>query len=69
MGTRDQLISRIEAHLNRTGMSARRFSIAVTGDHKWLARLRRGQVSLQSIERAEALLAEGKASQSNVEAA
>ena len=40
---------------------ARRFGIAVTGDHKWVARLRRGQVSLQSIERAEALMAEADA--------
>jgi len=58
MGTREQLLDRIVEHLERTGVSARQFSIAVTGDHKWLGRLRRGRVSLQSIERAEALLEE-----------
>jgi hypothetical protein len=37
-------------------MSPRAFSLLVGRDHKWLSRLRRGLVSLQSIERAEAVL-------------
>jgi ligand-binding sensor domain-containing protein len=56
MRTRDLLLKRIKAHLARTGQTERQFGIAVTGDHKWMGRLRRGQVSLSSIERAEELI-------------
>lgn len=56
MNTRDTLLFEIDAYLARTKMSARAFSLLVGRDHKWLARLRRGLVTLQSIERAEAVL-------------
>lgn len=57
MSTRNTLLNRIDAYLAKTGMSERQFSMRVTADHKWLARLRRGQVSLASIERAETFMA------------
>lgn len=56
MNIRDTLLAEIDAHLARTKMSARSFSLLVGRDHKWLSRLRRGLVTLQSIERAEAVL-------------
>jgi hypothetical protein len=58
MRTRTELLARIEACLSRHSMSERHFALRVNGDHKWLARLRRGHVSLQLIERAEAVLDE-----------
>jgi hypothetical protein len=56
MSTRDTLLAQIDAYLERTKMSPRSFSLLVGRDHKWLSRLRRGMVTLQSIERAEAVL-------------
>lgn len=56
MNTRASLLSQIDAFLARERMSARSFSLLVSRDHKWLSRLRRGMVTLQSIERAEAVL-------------
>ena len=58
MSTRNTLIGRIDAYLAAAGMTERQFSMAVTSNHKWLGRLRRGQVSLSSIERAEAFMAQ-----------
>jgi len=56
MSTRDTLLAQIDAYLARTKMSGRAFSLLVGRDHKWLSRLRQGLVTLQSIERAEAVL-------------
>lgn len=56
MRTRDHLLAQIDSFLSRERMSARAFSLLVGRDHKWLSRLRRGMVTLQSIERAEAVL-------------
>lgn len=61
MRTREQLLSRIAEHLKQTGQTERQFGLAVTRDHKWVGRLRRGQVSLQSIERAEAMMEQAEA--------
>lgn len=57
MAARDILISRVEAHLRRTGLSEAQFGKAVTGDTRWVSRLRAGKVALATIERAEALMA------------
>ncbi|HEV7455895.1 MAG TPA: hypothetical protein VGN96_03900 [Roseococcus sp.] len=56
MSTRADLLAKIDTFLARKKMSARAFSLLVGRDHKWLSRLRRGLVTLQSIERAEAVL-------------
>lgn len=56
MTTREALIEKIDAFLAERRMTGRAFSLLVGRDHKWLARLRRGQVTLQAIERAEAVL-------------
>ena len=53
MGTRETLLRRIAAYCEARSLSERQFGLKVTGDHKWIARLRRGQVSLSSIEKAE----------------
>jgi hypothetical protein len=53
---RPTLVRKIEAHLEEKGISARDFSIKVTGDHRWFNRLKQGNVTLASIERAEALM-------------
>jgi ligand-binding sensor domain-containing protein len=58
MNTRVHLLDRISDYLTQTGQTERQFGLAVTGDHKWVARLRSGKVSLRSIERAEAIIAE-----------
>lgn len=56
MGTRETLLSRIADFCATHRVSERQFGMRVTGDHKWIARLRRGQVSLSSIEKAEAFM-------------
>jgi hypothetical protein len=56
MTVRADLLARIDAHLKQAEMSARTFSLLVSRDHRWLARFRNGQATLQSIERAERVL-------------
>ncbi|MBU8540839.1 hypothetical protein [Falsiroseomonas tokyonensis] len=56
MTTRQSLIQQIDAFQRLHGLSDRQFSLMAIRDHKWLGRLRRGQVSLSSIERAEAFM-------------
>jgi hypothetical protein len=53
---RPTLVRKIESHLAETVMTARDFSIKITGDHRWFNRLKKGNVTLASIERAEALM-------------
>lgn len=56
-GTRAELITKIEAFLARSGMSARGFGLAVHGDDKLVKRLRNGAgVTLTVIEKAERLM-------------
>ena len=57
MRTRDVLLRSIGEYIAENGISEREFGVKVTGDHKWLPRLRAGQASLYSIERAEAIIA------------
>lgn len=56
MSLREALLARIHEHLARTGMTPGQFSHEVARDYGWVRRLERGQVSLRSIERAEAFL-------------
>lgn len=59
MDTRQAVLAKIEAFLQRSGMSARRFGIEATGDHKLVKRLRSGAgVTLTVIEKAERYIAE-----------
>jgi hypothetical protein len=58
MGTRETLLRRIAAYCEAQGLSERQFGLRVTGDHKLIPRLRRGQVSLSSIEKAEQFMAQ-----------
>jgi len=58
MQTRMSLLERIAGHLGRTGRTEASFGKAVSRDARWVERLREGKVSLASIERAEALLAD-----------
>lgn len=39
----EQLLARIDAHLRRTGITESAFGKVVSGDHKFLRRLREGQ--------------------------
>jgi hypothetical protein len=56
MGTRELVLKRIEQFLAATGMTAREFGLQAVGDHKFVARLKRGAVTLGRIERAEAYM-------------
>lgn len=57
MGTRKHILTRIEAFLTQTGMSAARFGLEAVGDHKFVKRLRDGAgVTLTGIEKAEAYM-------------
>lgn len=59
MATRQALLAQIESFLQRTGMSARRFGIEATGDHKLVKRLQSGAgITLTVIEKAERFIAE-----------
>lgn len=58
MRTREQIVSHVEAFLERSRTTERAFSLAVAGDHKFLRRLREGAgVTLTLIEKAEAHIA------------
>ncbi|NKC30181.1 hypothetical protein [Falsiroseomonas selenitidurans] len=56
MTTRQRLLESIDGFREQHGLTERQFSLMATRDHKWLSRLRRGQVSLSSIERAEGFM-------------
>ncbi len=56
MKTRERIIARIERFLTETGMTAREFGLQSVGDHKFVARLKQGTVTLSRIERAEAFI-------------
>lgn len=59
MEIREQTLSKIDDFLALSGMSDRGFSLLVVKDHNWMGRLRKGKgVSLTSIEKAEAYIAE-----------
>lgn len=56
MDTRSNLLARISAFLNRTGLSGREFGLRAVNDHKFIPRLKAGHVTLGRIERAEAFM-------------
>ena len=59
MDIREQTLSKIDDFLALSGLSDRGFSLLVVNDHNWMGRLRKGKgVSLTSIEKAEAYIAE-----------
>ena len=53
MSSRDLILTQISGFLREFGMSEAQFGLAVGGDHKFMARLRAGSVTLALIERAE----------------
>jgi hypothetical protein len=63
MKTRASILLQIEAFLTSSGETERQFGIDVVGDHKFVRRLRGGHgVTLTSIEKAEAYIADYPAS-------
>lgn len=56
MTQRDRLLQQIEDFRKKHGMSERAFSIAATGNPKFLSRFRQGVSTLRSIETVEGFL-------------
>ncbi len=56
MKIRDRLIARIERYRERNNLSETQFSARASGNPNFLHNLRRGKVTLESIERAEEYL-------------
>jgi hypothetical protein len=60
MTTREILLTRIAAYCAAHQMSERQFGIHAVRDHKFVRRLRNGQATLTTIERAEGFMADGQ---------